>query len=213
VGRVTETFSDPVVVLANGPSPTHPNPLNILNSAGTLICCDGSADKVIKNGFTPDVIIGDLDSLTLDPSSFKGKLIHLQKQDNTDLEKALDWCIENQIKKVTLLGATGGREDHELANFFLMRTFSDQIEIEMITDRFTIYYTEKEKTFSTDTGRKISLQPLGFETVISTIGLKYNLDHEQLKPGGHGISNEATEKSFSISVEKGSLLVFIAHPS
>jgi len=213
VERVTETFSDPVVLLANGPFPTHPNPLNVLNSAGTLICCDGAADNAIKNGFTPHVIIGDLDSLSLDPSSFAGKLVRIEKQNNTDLEKALDWCIENQIKKVTLLGATGDREDHTLANLFLMRTFSNQIEIEMITDRFIIYYTEKEKTFSTDAGRKISLQPLGSETVISSSGLKYNLDHELLKTGGHGISNEAAEKSFTISVEKGSLLVFIAHSS
>lgn len=213
VGRVTETFSDPSVVLANGPFPTHTYPLNYLNSAGTLICCDGAADKAIKNGLTPHVIIGDLDSLSLDPSSFAGKLVRIGKQNNTDLEKTLDWCIENQIKKVTLLGATGGREDHTLANLFLMRTFSDQIEIEMITDRFIIYYTEKEKTFSTDTGQNISLQPLSSKNVISTSGFKYNLDHELLKIGGHGISNEAAEKSFTISLEKGSLLVFIAHSS
>ena len=60
-----DQFKTPFILLANGEFPTHPVPLRFLNSAETIICTDGSADKLLAHGRTPDVIIGDMDSTKL----------------------------------------------------------------------------------------------------------------------------------------------------
>lgn len=52
------------VVLANGEYPVSPLPLKILAEAPYVVCCDGGADEYIRRGHTPDVIIGDGDSLS-----------------------------------------------------------------------------------------------------------------------------------------------------
>lgn len=52
------------IVLANGEYPASPLPLKILAEAPYVVCCDGGADEYIRRGHTPDVIIGDGDSLS-----------------------------------------------------------------------------------------------------------------------------------------------------
>ena len=56
-------FKQPVVILANGEFPNHKTPLDILSSAGTVICTDGSANYLESLNLKPHIIIGDLDSL------------------------------------------------------------------------------------------------------------------------------------------------------
>ena len=56
-------IKEPVIVLANGKYPKHPLPLKKLISAGCIICCDGAVNKLDKKGFSPTIIIGDLDSI------------------------------------------------------------------------------------------------------------------------------------------------------
>ncbi len=57
----------PYIILANGQYPTHPAALNKLHTAGTIICTDGSANKLLENGLAPNVIIGDMDSVSYTP--------------------------------------------------------------------------------------------------------------------------------------------------
>ena len=54
---------EPVVILANGDYPSHKKPLLILEDSGTIICCDGSANNLVKHGIEPHYILGDLDSI------------------------------------------------------------------------------------------------------------------------------------------------------
>ena len=90
---------EPAVVLADGLFPTHSVPLSILTSAGTLICCDGATDKALAAGCTPTLVIGDLDSLQADRESLSGDVIWDNGQENTDLEKAIERCINNGISE------------------------------------------------------------------------------------------------------------------
>ncbi len=55
-------------IVADGNFPEHDIPLGYLKSAGRIICCDGSAENLIKAGFIPDAIVGDMDSLNLSNS-------------------------------------------------------------------------------------------------------------------------------------------------
>ena len=57
-------LNEPLVILANGSFPTHPIPLQTLQEANTIICCDGAAEPLVSSGNNPDYIIGDLDSIS-----------------------------------------------------------------------------------------------------------------------------------------------------
>ena len=129
-----QQFNKPYIILANGQYPSLPAVLNKLHTAGTIICTDGSANKLLENGLTPNVIIGDMDSSTIDQGSFKGLYVKISDQDNTDLDKALEWCKFNSLSPLTVLGASQLREDHTIGNLILLANYSDELDINFETN-------------------------------------------------------------------------------
>lgn len=206
------TLPGPVVVLANGVFPTHPIPLKVLRKARTLICTDGSRDKAIQAGLSPKQTVGDMDSLEKRPAKSRERITPIPGQDSTDLEKALEWCLESGLTHATIMGITGGRDDQTLANFYILATFSRRLKLKALTDHFTIHCVWNHRTFRTHPGQRISLLPVLDRPVVSTEGLQFPLNREALRPGGMGISNRTTGNSFSVTVDDGSVLVFVQHP-
>lgn len=81
------------VVLANGEYPASPLPLKILAEAPYVVCCDGGADEYIRRGHTPDVIIGDGDSLSDENRRKFGHILHrISDQETNDQTKAVNFC-------------------------------------------------------------------------------------------------------------------------
>ena len=211
--KLSQSISSPVVILCNGEFPRHPTPLHILKHAGTLICTDGATDYALRAGLNPNVVIGDLDSLDTELERIQGKIIQNDDQNSTDLEKAIVWCVENKVHMVIVLGATGNREDHTLANFQIITQYSPSIHITLVTDHFTIEYVEGTREFESQPGQKISILPFRETTNITTVGLKFELKNETLEFGSRGISNESLSKLFSVTVKKGGAFVFLSHTS
>ena len=78
------------VVLANGEYPASPLPLKILAEAPYVVCCDGGADEYIRRGHTPDVIIGDGDSLSDENRRKFGHILHrISDQETNDQTKLI----------------------------------------------------------------------------------------------------------------------------
>jgi len=100
------------IILANGSFPVHATPFASLHNAKRIICCDGAAQNLLNAGLEPDFIIGDLDSVSDEiKQRFASVLIHQAEQETNDLTKAVHFCIENNWTEITILGATGKRED------------------------------------------------------------------------------------------------------
>ena len=192
------TGKNPVVVVGNGEFPTHTIPLNHLKNAGTIICTDGGADQLSPHNFTPDIIVGDMDSTKLKIENFKGLWISSPDQNRTDLQKTLDWCIANDLTEVTVLGIMGKREDHSLGNLHVLAEFSQKMNIQFITNYAVIYCIQGKKTISSVAGQQISIVAIENIQSISTVGLKYELKNKQFPPVCNGISNEAIGKTFTI---------------
>jgi len=211
MGNINLSNPSPVVILGNGQFPTHPIPLEKLRSAKTLICINGGADLAVKNGFSPSLLIGDLDSLKTNPTNLPCEILKNKNQENTDLEKALNWCIKNNILEITLIGVTGCREDHLFANLLAMKQYSNHLNLLTITDYFSIVFVQEYRDFSVTPGQIISILSFDNSPYLTTTGLKYNLDHEPLLSPGHGISNITTEKTISLVAERGGVFVFFAH--
>lgn len=125
------------VILANGEFPTADIPLQTLREAKFLCCCDGAAAKAIAQGFMPDAIVGDGDSLTPEFKTRYANIIHLEsEQDDNDLTKATRFCLKKGFRRIAYLGTTGKREDHTIGNIFLLPRYVQQFGItpEIYTD-------------------------------------------------------------------------------
>ena len=78
-----EHYTPEAVILANGEYPSHPLPLQMLENAEFVVCCDGAANEYILRGHTPDVIIGDGDSLSPEYKELFSPIVHQIKKRTT----------------------------------------------------------------------------------------------------------------------------------
>ena len=196
------------VILANGIFPKHNKCLNIIKNAKILICTDGSADHLNIIPKEPTCIIGDLDSIDKN-KTFNCKIIHDKNQNNTDLEKAIEWLCSEGYRDVIILGATGLREDMSLINQFLIFKYFKKINITFITDYFTIYCIEGEEKIDSFENQLVSLIPEN-RSVVSSEGLEFKLDKTNITIDGKNISNRSKKNTFKI-VSSEKLLVFQSH--
>ena len=196
------------VILANGIFPKHDKCLNIIKNAKILICTDGSANHLNSLYREPTYIIGDLDSIDKS-KTFDCKIIHDQRQNNTDLEKAIEWICSEGYRDVIILGATGMREDMSIINQFLIFKYFKKINITVVTDHFTIYCIEGEEEIESFENQLVSLIPEN-RSIVSSKGLEFELDKTNVAIDGKNISNRSKKDTFKI-VSSEKLLVFQSH--
>ncbi len=187
------------ILFGNGKIPYNQTVKKLLNGAKKIICIDGGADKLLKIGFEPTLIIGDLDSLDNDPKNYNCEVMKISNQSNTDLEKGLDWCQQNNIQTVALIGFTGLRDDHYLASLWSMLHYSDRIDCTIISDQYKILCLKGLSKLHVSEGQTISIITSSPNTLIKTKGLKYNLSEEKLLSPGNGISNVASGEIIEIN--------------
>ena len=187
------------ILFGNGKIPYNQTVKKLLNGAKKIICIDGGADKLLKIGFKPTLIIGDLDSLDNDPKNYNCEVMKISNQSNTDLEKGLDWCQQNNIQTVALIGFTGLRDDHYLASLWSMLHYSDRINCTIISDQYKILCLKGLSKLHVSEGQTISIITSSPNTLIKTKGLKYNLSEEKLLSPGNGMSNVASGEVIEIN--------------
>ena len=150
-------YKSPNALFGNGPSPTHPIVKDRLKSINTFFCVDGGADKLITMGYTPNVILGDLDSIDKEKKVYNSTIVYLEDQSKNDLEKSISWCVKQGIKELELFGFSYGRDDHHLANLFIMKDFSDRVRMKMYTDKSLIFCINEHSTFLSKANQTVSI--------------------------------------------------------
>ena len=197
------------IILANGNFPTHEIPFGFLNNAEQIICCDGAAESLLKIGLKPDFIIGDLDGITEEiKKQFADIILYRADQETNDLTKAVQFCIENNFKEITILGATGKREDHTLGNLSLLLDYAEKTNVQMLTDDGIFAPLLKTSTLESYSGEQISIISLHPETVFTFHNLLYPVENRKLSSWWQGTLNEAVTDNFTVSFDKGKVLVF-----
>jgi len=198
------------VILADGTFPEHEIPLGYLRNAARIICCDGSADHLVKAGFIPYAIVGDLDSISKGVSEkYSDRLFREDDQETNDLTKAVNWCIRNNFKDLVILGATGKREDHTIGNISLLVEYTREAEVIMVTDTGVLRPFLKSCEILSFRGQQISIFSINPETEITSSGLRYPLVKQKLSNWWEATLNEATGKRIDLEFEEGALIVFL----
>jgi thiamine pyrophosphokinase len=190
----------------------------ILIKDSYLICVDGGTRHFRNLGLNPDIIIGDFDSTFVeDLKYFENKGCMIEKleveKDKTDTHIALDFAINKGFYDITILGAIGSRIDHTLANINLLEyAFYKKVMCRILNENNEILLIDKKITLEGNSNWNLSLIPLT-ECVegVTTKGLYYPLKESTLKKlDSLGISNVFSEKTASVEIKKGLLLVIKA---
>lgn len=176
-----------------------------------LIAVDGGFDSLMKAGYTPDVLIGDLDSVTMEiPESVK-VLKYRKEKDETDMFLAYRIGARCDYTDFVILGGTGGRLDHTYANLSILLYAKEHgHNITMIDEKSMIICIKNESVrLSGNPGSYLSVFAAGGKAYGVTIkGAKYEVEDVNLSPAFPlGVSNEFADTDAYISVEDGALLI------
>lgn len=200
------------VIVANGVFQPAARLTALWQAADLRIAANGGARNIRRFlERTPEVVIGDLDSLDPDTDEWVRRsnverLTHPPAKDQTDLELAVDLAHARGATRVTILGAFGGRLDHWLANILLLTRAPNVV----IADEATEMWAATDHAgIEGAAGDVVSLIPLDKRVEgIVTHDLQYPLRAETLTRGStRGISNVMLGDRAEVEWSKGLLLV------
>jgi thiamine pyrophosphokinase len=200
------------VIFINGNLSDQSQEKKIIKKTDFLIAADGGANLIEKLKLTPNIIIGDMDSIKPELLKKYKSINYPRKKDKADFELAVDYCLKNKFQEIIIFGFLGDRIDHMMANIFLLaKTLSENnsIKMKIIEGQKEIFILNKEIVINGKIGDEISIVPVSekLEGVI-TDGLEYKLNNEVLLSGStRGISNVMTKASVKISAINGTALI------
>ena len=191
--------------------------VTVLGSFDLVVAADSGLDSAIGLGLSPDVVVGDLDSVSravLDRAVADGVRVVAAPvdKDHTDTELALRHAVDAGVDAIVVLSPGGGRLDHahsvitSLANPDLAHV---AIEAVIDTAHVTVLHGPVSKTVPRRGSYLLALHAMnGTATGISTTGLRWNLSGELLHPWtSRGVSNEMLGDSAVINIDHGALIV------
>ena len=187
-----------------------------------LIAADRGVEFFMGTDLEPDVAVGDFDSLSAEGAKYMETLKHTEirrlkpDKDDSDTQSAANYAIEQGTERIMILGATGNRIDHLMANFgLLMLGKTKQVQI-VLVDAYNYMsliesgmILKKEEQF----GKYVSLFPIeGEVTGLTLKGFKYPLNSYTLKVEDSGltVSNEISDPEAEVTFETGKLLMIMS---
>ncbi|MDZ7623110.1 MAG: thiamine diphosphokinase [Ignavibacteriaceae bacterium] len=200
------------IILANG-KPPKKSIITFFQKKGynKLICADGGSNSALKMKLIPDVIIGDLDSISSEAlKEFKSfsKIIRLKGQNDTDVEKCLKYAYRNKYDEALLVGVTGNRLDHTFCNLGIVLKFFPQIRISLIAENSFLKAYTGNVELKTFPGETISLYGISEKTKISSRGLQYELQNVSLPFGvRESTSNIAKKNLVKLKISNGVIFI------
>ena len=184
-------------------------PAEPLGTEDLVIAADGGLRHVQKLGITPDVILGDFDSLGYAP---EGANVFPVEKDDTDAMLAVRHGLSLGYREFILYGSVDGpRLDHTVANFQTLKFLCHRDAYGYLVGKDTIITVLKdgELRFPAGTEGTISVFCMGADAQgVTEEGLYYGLEDAALTAGFPlGASNHFTGKEARIAVQKGCLLI------
>ena len=206
-------FPKRIIIFANGDLPDKEKARALLREHDFIIAADGGTRHALALGLTPNVIVGDLDSLpsNFEPSTFNGEIVLYPKDKNeTDLELAIQHALTLNSKEIIILAALGGRLDQTLGNIALISNLQPSICNLQLNDGIEeIFFCRDSCEINGTPNDLVSLIPWQGEVIgIVTSGLKWPLQNETLYPHKtRGISNEMIGETAAVQIKSGLLLI------
>lgn len=196
--------------VVTGGEPPDPDLLGELAPPQLVVAADSGADVARSLGMLPDVIVGDFDSVSAEGLAAVGEQRRFPvDKDATDLALALAEARDRGAGSVSVVGGSGGRLDHFLANVAVLA--SDELgalRVDALMGPARLWVVRGRRTISGTTGRIVTLLACGGPaTGVRTTGLAWALEGETLEPGStRGVSNVFTSIEATVTLETGVIL-------
>jgi len=207
------------VIFANGELSSPDKTRALIRPGDYLIAADGGLRHMRTLGITPNLLIGDMDSLNeREIVEFAGApaevIRHPREKNQTDLELAVAEAVARGGNPVIITAALGGRLDMTLANLLLLA--SDNLagsDVSIIDGPQEAFIIRGHSQVTGKKGDSVSLLAVGRPAQgIRTEGLNYPLRGEALQTGEtRGISNVMAAEQADIWVKEGILLCIHTH--
>ncbi|MDT9725617.1 thiamine diphosphokinase [Xylanibacillus composti] len=187
-----------------------------IGEGDVLVGADQGAWFLVSHGYRPHLAMGDFDSVTAEQKK------HIQQmagefrdcdpimKDYTDSELAYMWALQQRPAEIVLLGMTGTRLDHTLANVQLLRQgLAAGVRTVLRNEHNRIELTNGRLELTDEGFSYISLLPLTIEVQGITLeGFQYPLRDAVLTMGQSlAVSNKLVAPAAAVTVRSGELLV------
>lgn len=188
------------------------NPVDLIGDfePDYIICADGGFDHAKAAGIIPDMLIGDLDSISTPNDPEIETLIFPSEKDDTDTGICLQTALDKGYNNILIIGGLGGRFDHTMSNIQLITgksRIADKIAIKDISNSVTVL-NNSSITLPRRDNEYVSIFPMTDCTGVTESGVKYPLNDAVLQLGSTlGTSNEIIDEHGTFSVKSGILLV------
>lgn len=175
------------------------------------IGADKGALYLAEHGIHMKLAIGDFDSVEesdiREIGRYTDELIRLNPiKDDSDSEAAILAAIDRGYDEIWLAGATGGRMDHSFVNIRLALKYPGKV---WLCDDQNLIYTICPGTHLISKGKYPYISFFTEEDAVITLdGFRYPLNRRELtRKDLYTVSNEMTESTGKVIVEKGTVLV------
>ena len=209
-----------IAVITGGP--VFAEASDLVRECDKVICADSGLDYCMRFGIRPDLVIGDLDSVSPEGLRFiETSQIPVHRfpshKDMTDTDIALQECDKGS--EVLLICSFGGRIDHALTNMGLLIKYKksgmDITATDGVTDIIPLVGEEKITLGGIGPGVYVSLIPFASEKVtgVTTENLIYPLNDAVIEAESSlYVSNEPVEgaENVSVSIRSGQMLLVIS---
>lgn len=211
--HIVREGQEPALIIANGEACSNELLGQLLEWSPFVVVLDGAISRVLELGIKVDVLLGDFDShnhaLEYITAQQPVEIVHAPDQNKTDLQKGIEFLISRNFDAVNIIWAMGRRADHTLSNVTDIVRYKNQIGIVLLDDYSRIFPLPKkfQKWYVQHT--PISLMPVGTVKGVSSKGLMYELNQDELLLGYRTSSSNQTiaDGVVSITHEEGDLLL------
>ena len=195
------------VIISGSPDTNVEEIKSLCTSDDFIVCADSGYSFAEKAGLTPNLIIGDFDSLKEElPQNTEVVKLNTHK-DDTDTEHCVMECIRRGYKDFLLLGSIGGRTDHTFANIATLAFLSEYNYNGIARNNGEEIRILKEGSYEMNNkkGLIFSVFPYGCESVNVTYkGAEYMLNNKTLTYNvSRGISNVFVDDEAEITINRG----------
>ena len=185
-----------------------------VNPDDYVMCADSGYNNAVKAGVTPDLCVGDFDSLRGEIKSGIETVTLNTRKDDSDTMHCASLAVEKGFKEVVLLGADGGRLDHTLANFYVLEyLFNNKARAYLENEKEQVQFLGAgEYTYSKVKGKTFSVFPFSCTSCRVTYegGCEYPASGLVLVSSeGRGLSNVFSDDEVKIIVHSGNALIFV----
>lgn len=185
---------------------------NYLIDVGTVIAIDGGLAHLRAVGHSPDLVLGDLDSVSESDLEWAreagAEVISIASQEESDLAKGFEYCSQIGLNLIDVIGIEGGRTDHQFATYAALADADSFLSITVHLENATVHRLAAGGSAQFGPEGEFSIFALRRAQVTLT-GAKYELSKEWLELDTRGLSNFSSGQVTIELHDGGPVLLFL----